>query len=496
MYSLQKHIKLFEDNKITIIQFWISNSDVLNILEEYNITKEFFIKNYGFGILNYYIGVIKDENSIGDCPVIDNLLILLKDKNIGVDKLFMLCAGFKNALIEFMYKVNINSLEIQKDILYIYEKNFEGVLKKYSQTIQEVNHILNISNHLIDDNIIMSTTDLKGTIVSASNAFCHISGYTKEELIGQPHNIVRHPSTPKEIFEDMWSTIKSGKIWKGEVKNLKKGSGFYWVFATISPNYNLNGETIGYSAIRHDITSKKEVENQQALLIEQSKSAAMGEMIAMLAHQWRQPLQATSMLIQQLSLEKMLDGEISNETLEKVTTDTQKQIEYMSKTIDDFRDFFRPDKTKDKIRINDLIEKARELIAYTLRVDSIDLKIEVENDIEINVHINEIVQVLINLVKNARDILVELEVTNKEIFIKSYKQKDNVVIEVQDNAGGIANNIIGQIFDAYFSTKKNKNGTGLGLYMSKNIIENHGKGLLSVKNENNGAVFKIMLPIE
>ncbi|MCK5110945.1 MAG: PAS domain S-box protein [Arcobacteraceae bacterium] len=494
--NLKDNVKLFENGKIQIIKFWISNDDTLRVLNKYNIKKELFIKNYAIGILDYYIGVINGINKIGDCPVIDNLLKYLKDKDIGVDELFLICAGFKNALIEFMYEAKINSLAIQKEILYIYEKNFEGVLKKYSQTIQNINKDLNISNHLIDDHIVMSTTDLQGIITSASQAFCEISGYTKEELIGQPHNIVRHPDMPKETFTELWKTIQNEEVWKGEVKNLTKDKKIYWVNAIITPAYDANSNHIGYSAIRHDITAKKENEIQQALIIEQSKAAAMGEMIAMLAHQWRQPLQAIAMLIQQLTLEKMLDGELSDETLNKVVTDTQKQLDYMSKTIDDFRDFFRPDKAKDKIRVNDLIEKARELMAYTLKVDGIDLILDIEDDIEINVHINEIVQVLINIIKNARDALIETDNENRTITIKSYKDGDNLKIKIKDNGGGIPNAAIDKVFDAYFSTKKNKNGTGLGLYMSKNIIENHGQGLLSVKNEDDGAVFKITLPIE
>ncbi len=496
MSTLKNNIQLFENEKVKIIKFWISNPDILNTLNKYSIKKEIFIKDYAFGILNYFIGVVKGQNEIGNCPVINDMLKLLQDKEIGTDSLFVICAAFKNALIEFMYEKKINSLVVQKDIIHIYEKNFEGLLKQYSQTILEVSYNLNMSNNLIDENIIMSSTDLKGNITSVSQALCAMSGYTKEELIGSQHNILRHPDMPKEAFKELWDTIKSGKTWKGEVKNLKKDGSFYWVFATISPNIDFHGAIVGYSAVRNDITSKKEVESQQALIIEQSKSAAMGEMIAMLAHQWRQPLQATSMLIQQLTLEKMLDGEISDDTLDKVTSGTQKQIDYMSKTIDDFRDFFRPDKNKDKIRVNNLIEKARELIAYTLKVDTIKLTIDIQDDIEINIHVNEVVQVLINLVKNARDALVDIMNIDREISIIAYKEDENLIINVKDNAGGIPTNIIGKIFDAYFSTKKNKNGTGLGLYMSKNIIENHGQGLLSVSNDEYGAVFRITLPIQ
>lgn len=493
--SLKSNIHLFEENKITLIKLWINNADTLRILNKYTIEKDTFIRNYAIGILDYYFGIVNETNEIGDCPVIDDLLIYLKDKNISTDELFVICAGFKNALIELMYIVNINSLEIQKEILYIYERNFEGVLKKYSQTIQSVNKDLNISNHLIDEYIIMSSTDLKGIITSASTCFCEMSGYSKDELIGQPHNIVRHPDMPKEAFIDMWKTIQNEEIWRGEVKNLTKDKKIYWVYAIISPLYDSQGKHIGYSAIRHDITAKKENELQQTVIIEQSKAAAMGEMIAMLAHQWRQPLQATAILVQSLLLEKMIDGELSDETLEKVVHDTQIQLEYMSKTIDDFRDFFKPNKAKDKIFVASLIDKAFELIAYTLKIDDIKVTIDVEDDIEITVHINEIVQVLINIIKNARDALLEHNIENRTIDIKSYKDDENIKIKIHDNAGGIPIKVIDKIFDAYFSTKTNKNGTGLGLYMSKNIIENHAQGLLSVKNKDDGAVFKITIPI-
>ena len=111
-----------------------------------------------------------------------------------------------------------------------------------------------------DKNVIFSKTDLKGKITHVSEAFCKISGYKAEELIGKPHNIVRHPDMPQEVFKDLWSTIKSGSKWSGEVKNRKKYGGFYWVFSDIEPEYNHKGELIGYYAVRHNITSKKNVE--------------------------------------------------------------------------------------------------------------------------------------------------------------------------------------------------------------------------------------------
>ena len=204
----------------------------------------------------------------------------------------------------------------------------------------------------------MSRTDINGIIMSVSSAFCKISGYEAFELIGKSHNVIRHPQMPKELFQNLWETIKSGNMWQGEIKNLKKNGDFYWVKTTIHPNFDNVGNIIRYDAIREDITSQIELKTQQNLLVEQSKSAAMGEMISMIAHQWRQPLQAVSILTQKLPLIKMVDGEISDEMLENVVSQVSSQLDYMSKTIDDFRDYFKPNKKKERVFIKDIIEKS------------------------------------------------------------------------------------------------------------------------------------------
>ncbi|MEJ5169173.1 MAG: HAMP domain-containing sensor histidine kinase, partial [Arcobacteraceae bacterium] len=268
------------------------------------------------------------------------------------------------------------------------------------------------------------------------------------------------------------------------------------VDATIEPRFDAHGRIVGYDAIRQDITSKKLVQEQQSVLIEQSKSAAMGEMISMIAHQWRQPLQAVSILVQKLSVTKMLEGDISDELLDQVVDDVAKQLDYMSKTIDDFRDFFRPDKAKEFIKVSLLIEKAKDFLQYMMKTDSIAFKVEaLSDDVNIAIHINEVIQVLINIIKNARDAMVINNTQNRKIDVKYYIKDKNCIIEIEDNAGGIPENIKNKIFDPYFSTKTNKNGTGLGLYMCKTIIEQHSNGKIYVENTLNGAKFTIELPL-
>ncbi|NQY94201.1 MAG: HAMP domain-containing histidine kinase, partial [Campylobacteraceae bacterium] len=240
---------------------------------------------------------------------------------------------------------------------------------------------------------------------------------------------------------------------------------------------------------------QKDLEEQQQMLTQQSKSAAMGEMISMIAHQWRQPLQTISILVQKLPLTRMLGDDISDELLEQVLEDVNIQIDYMSNTIEDFRDFFKPNKEKNEIDLNELVLKAVDFLSYMLNLDSIKVNIDKSEDRKISVHVNEIIQVLINIIKNARDVMIESELEDREINIRTYVTDSNVVIEIEDNAGGIPSAIIEKVFDPYFSTKHNKNGTGLGLYMSKTIIEQHSLGKLTVSNSQLGAVFKIELPL-
>ncbi len=349
--------------------------------------------------------------------------------------------------------------------------------------------------------IISSTTDLQGRITDVSDAFCKISGYSRKELIGKPHNIIRHPDMPKSAFREMWQTIQSGKSWSGEVKNRKKDGGYYWVYAHIEPLFNRYGKIEGYAAIRLDITDSIHLEEElerskqkDRTLLQQSKLAQMGEMISMIAHQWRQPLTAISSTASDLHLKIMLqkyDESYFNEKLEKIDEFSQ----HLSKTIDDFRSFYKEDKEKEKTKYSDIAQGALNIVKTSLDTKGIRCDIDFRCEKLIYTFANELRQVILNIIKNAEDALVEKGIQNPHIIIRTFDESSYSVLSISDNAGGIPQTIMEKIFDPYFSTKTQKDGTGLGLYMSKIIIEDHCNGKMIVRNNEEGAEFILQIPL-
>ncbi|EDZ61325.1 multi-sensor signal transduction histidine kinase [Sulfurimonas gotlandica GD1] len=238
----------------------------------------------------------------------------------------------------------------------------------------------------------------------------------------------------------------------------------------------------------------KKNQEQTSYMLQQSRLAQMGEMISMIAHQWRQPLASISAISGTLTLDLMLDNfnnKFFKERLEAISELTQ----HLSVTIDDFRTFFKNDKKEEVSEVKSIINESISIIGQTLKNKNINLIVNCEDQPQIKSYTNEIKQVLLNLMKNSEDILLDKKIKEPKIWINVHKTDTEIYISIEDNAGGIPKDITEQVFDPYFSTKKEKDGTGLGLYMSKIIIQEHCRGKLLVENTSNGALFTIVLPI-
>jgi len=227
------------------------------------------------------------------------------------------------------------------------------------------------------------------------------------------------------------------------------------------------------------------------ILQHQSKMAELGDMIGNIAHQWKHPLTRLSLLLQNLKLfknkEKLTDTIFYN-TLDKV----DEQIEFMSTTIDDFQNFYKTDEEKDYFKIQNCIDEILKIIGTSLEHANINIIICDENNTELYGSKHQFSQVLLNLIVNAKDALISNQVENPQISIKLSNKEGKTIIEILDNAGGVPTNIIDEIFNPYFTTKKEK-GTGIGLYLSRTIIEESMDGELKVKNFKGGALFTITI---
>lgn len=239
---------------------------------------------------------------------------------------------------------------------------------------------------------------------------------------------------------------------------------------------------------------RHEIQTKDAMMFQQSRYAAMGEMIGNIAHQWRQPLNILSLILVNLK-DHYETKELTHEKLESLTDKADELIQKMSTTIDDFRTFFEPNKEKKSFFLADAVQEAYNLVNIVFAQKNIEVSIDIDPSLSIVGYKNEFSQVLLNLLTNSRDAFESNHILMRRIRVYAYSCSDGICLEISDNAGGIPEEVLPRIFDPYFSTKEEGKGTGIGLYMSKTIIETHHHGSLTAANTEEGALFSIILPL-
>jgi len=243
--------------------------------------------------------------------------------------------------------------------------------------------------------------------------------------------------------------------------------------------------------VKEEVEKNKE---QQLLMLNQSRLAQMGEIISMIAHQWKQPLNVLSILNQSMIL-KHSSGELDDKYINYLYENTNQQISQMSTTIDDFRNFFKPMKEKTNFSVNKMILNTINIVNPAFKKNNITIDFKNGEEMFFEGYSNELSQAIINIINNAKDALIEKEIEKKIINITLTKDNENLIINIIDNAKGIDKEVIDNIFKPYVSTKDENTGTGLGLYISKIIIEEHMHGSIFVSNVDDGAKFSIILKI-
>ncbi|WP_224982394.1 hybrid sensor histidine kinase/response regulator [Geomonas agri] len=234
----------------------------------------------------------------------------------------------------------------------------------------------------------------------------------------------------------------------------------------------------------------EELRKKDEVLMQQSRQAAMGEMIGNIAHQWRQPLNAVGLLVQDLTLSYEY-GNFSRDYLESSTGKIMQMVRHMSQTIDDFRNFFTPDKEKTEFHLEKVLRRTLALIDGSLNDKGITIELQAGAVPAVVGHPNEFSQVLLNIMNNAMDAFGERKVRAPRLKVVLSSHEERAVVTIADNAGGISEEVIDRIFEPYFTTKEQGKGTGIGLFMAKNIVEKSMNGSLTVRNTGEGAEFRI-----
>jgi len=348
--------------------------------------------------------------------------------------------------------------------------------------------ILNIEKELEDifDRVIIMHFDLNGVILKVSDAYEGIFGFDKSDLIGV--TIDKNYISPSKPSKPIWSFLEEEGHFNGEMQLFDNEGKPYWMHKQIIKKYHSNEEHTGFISIAHDITAIKLYQEQQRRIVDQSRHALMGEMISMIAHQWRQPLSTLTSITSHIRLDNEL-GRVEKKELNDKLIDADKIVMHLSTTLNEFRNFFKNNKTIERTRLYQLVKESLKLIDFKLK--NIEIELLIDKNFSFETLKGEYIQVILNLISNAADALKDIE--NPKITIELELTDETVMLKVCDNANGIPSDIIDKIFDPYFSTKS-KNGTGLGLYICKTILQEHLNGDIQVQSDKTGSCFNIISP--
>ncbi|MDD2698952.1 MAG: PAS domain S-box protein [Arcobacteraceae bacterium] len=545
------HMKEAATNKISFILK--ENEKIANIDKEYKNKYKKIDKLNGFVMTTSLF----NENKMM-CDAIDNLSkedVEIINKSLAQNESFnvVVYQNFQYKLFQFVpqkialgdkiggYYIYLDDAtyldEMTKDfhmmtvVVYVilvlifyflyYQSETKEILKRKNKERQD-------SWKIVDKYVIFSQTDIRGIITDVSSAFCDISGYTKEELIGNSHRIIRHPDTQKEYFEQLWTALNENKTWIGLVKNQNKMGEKYWIKTFIEPLFDDQENKIGYKNIAVDVTDAKALEKINKTLNKKIRKAVK---LNMMQYKKRQEEQLQNMKLS--SIGSLAAG---------ITHEINTPLTYMKGNFEmmkyDIMDLENNDSLKESLllnhtrifdgirRISNIIEAMRELASTTkddvkvetnvysslmtaltmvhnkskqiakIYINGTLFDINMDNsiccDCKVFVHKQRIEQVWIVIINNAIDELIKIEdYENRKLSIMIEDIEDKVMVYFKDNAGGIDEKILLNLFDPFISTKES-GGMGLGLNIAKKIIDSNN-GKIEAYNENNGAVFKVTL---
>lgn len=442
---------------------------------------------------------LKSNQTTSDIPVIfltakANTEDVIEGFNLGV--VDYITKPFDNEILSARVQTHL-TLRYQAKVIEEEKQVLEGRVQ--AELLKRLQSNIKLNALYEQTNLGMSFIDKDGKFIDVNSQLHNILGYTKEEILTLDVNLLTHlddiaktNQAFKEISENDLNYLELEK------RCMKKDGSSVWMNILLTKINDPHDKSNFYIAssckdITQEMLVREELKVKDEILVTQSRQAAIGNMIGMIAHQWRQPLGIIGMIANNIELDIVLEVPIDNATLKANTEEVHEQIKYLSDTIEDFKNYFKPNKEKLSTLVSDVMEQTLNLIGQNLTIHNIKIDKKYNIQTKVDIFPNELMQVFINIINNAKDAIISNNIHNPTILINIFEDNENIIVTIADNAGGIPAEALDKIGELYFSTKGDE-GTGLGMCMSKNIIEKHFKGTLKWENRYDGALFTIVIP--
>ena len=406
----------------------------------------------------------------------------------------------KNYENQYTNNIRVSCIRRDKAVVYL-DVSIKLMLNKKYIVINANDITQNVADHeTFDRYVIQAHVDKEGMITEVSEAFCRLSLFNEDELLGKSFKILSHSSINEDDLEaTIWSELIIHEQWNGVIASKNKHGDIFWVDVIIKPIKNKYGDITGYSAVMFDITGEIKLEQNKEILEEtivnnEAKLKIMGDTMRTVAHEWRQPLNAISLEAQNLLFSyQFTDEGVPKEEAMPILEGMQSNIEGLSNIINKFQYITELQGDKKISAIQDVCSRAINIST----VSSDIITEEYGTNKEFKTHENELATSLASILDNAREANEKLDSGDEKfIKIKTIEDGKDIKVEISNNGGNIQQKVMDEIFEPYFSTKETRNGVGLSLYIAKMIVELHLKGKIEVENKDNDiVVFTVILPI-
>lgn len=498
--TLQPFIHQFELYSFDIVDMWVKNKNVLKVLDHKSIDTSLFRDMYAPGVLEYFIKILKCETEIGNCPIMHQMLETFASHHLSSEEIFLICSGFRRALIQFTFDEDINSVEAFDEINEILDLNFAGVIRKYDQMIDTQMKNLEFQYKkfqeyadAVDKSANIVKTDSKGFITYVNDSFVKTSGYSRKKLLGKTHRMLRHTDTPKALYTQMWNTILGKKMWFGTLQNRAKNGHSYYINTTIVPLLDENNEIKEFLSIQYEVTELIEATHKA-----QEAEQAKAQFVASMSHELRTPLNAIIGFSQILSARNDTP-DMFKTYIEKIAISGQNLLQLVNNILDfskfeagKMKYFFQP------FRLSNVLDEVNVLLEPQCRNKGVQISMP-DTNILLTADKQLIKQTFLNLFSNA------IKFTSKNSCVRLSYDCDDLnrlhFFSVHDEGSGLNDRDVNGLFLPFYqgdnSQQNALKGTGLGLTICQHIIQNIHKGKIWAENNpNGGAVFSFTLPFE